>query len=198
MTGIATPPWVVPGPKLMPGARLIADPVFKVMLVGLVTVHPRAPQRWKAPQFTADASTSLTDIWAWTGPAGAPASSRAAVATNRCFLMRTPSTSRARWTAGRSLILARRTGRAIRLKSGALPLKTLERADRAEIAGAKRAGLSPGALLAYGHVHRDHQRSRPGAPAPPWRGAGGRTPAAERPGVRSQRGSPPRPDRPFR
>ena len=64
MTGIAMPPWIVPGPKLMPGAKLITDPFSRVMLVGLVTVHPPAPQRWKAPQFTAVASTSLTDIWA--------------------------------------------------------------------------------------------------------------------------------------
>src|SRR5213595_3005522 len=77
MTGIAIPPWVVPGPKLMPGARRIAASLSKLMLVGLVTVHPPAPQRWKAPQLTALASASLTDIWAWTGTA-APASNRAA------------------------------------------------------------------------------------------------------------------------
>src|SRR5437868_10182045 len=62
MTGIATLPWVVPGPKLMPGARRTVEPLSKLMLVGLVTVHPPAPQRWNAPQLTAVASESLRHL----------------------------------------------------------------------------------------------------------------------------------------
>src|SRR5213595_3005521 len=93
MTGIATLPWVVPGPKLMPGARRTVEPLSKLMLVGLVTVHPPAPQRWKAPQLTALASASLTDIWAWTGTA-APARNMAAAATIYCFFIPTTSTGR--------------------------------------------------------------------------------------------------------
>ena len=38
MTGIATPPWVVPGPKFWPGARLTVDPLSKFIVVGLTTV----------------------------------------------------------------------------------------------------------------------------------------------------------------
>src|SRR6059058_6092907 len=106
MTGIATLPWVVPGPKLMPGARRTVEPLSKLMLVGLVTVHPPAPQRWKAPQLTPVASASLTDIWAWTGTAE-PASNRAAAATNKCFFMHTTSQAAAARAAERSTTFAR-------------------------------------------------------------------------------------------
>ena len=62
----------------------------------LVTVHPPAPQRWKAPQLTAVGVGVVDRHLGLDRQRLRRRATGAAAATNRCFFMRTTSTSRGR------------------------------------------------------------------------------------------------------